>query len=338
MLEDIIQESRTLLESNTVPDEKRVLDLLQRCRRIVDIALSDKHPINLSKRVEVDATSSLLDLENGNTKVARKSPPTDSKGKSFRQRASTSISSILLGLVRDPNIFLSPQVLAQYTEIQCLLKDADYIPEVFSLYATKPAPQARGSKIVYHKTNPHSAKNAIPKELADRALEVALEQKNMPLALEIIDKSFCTPAFKRAKILRKAGLPIAGMIAAPPAAWMAASYIAALQSTMAPTTATWMAFSAIMTYLGVTSSVGLVAIATANDHMERVSWLPGMALRQRWLREEEREAMDKIAQAWGFKDPSMRGEEEGEDWENLRELLGMRGMVLDKTDLMEGME
>ena len=84
--------------------------------------------------------------------------------------------------------------------------------------------------------------------------------------------------------------------------------------------------------------MAVLAITTANDQMERVVWLPGIPLRHRWLREEERAAMDKVAVAWGFKDPWMRGEETGEEWESLREFIGMRGMILDKTDLMEGMQ
>jgi hypothetical protein len=102
--------------------------------------------------------------------------------------------------------------------------------------------------------------------------------------------------------------------------------------------ATWIAFSAIMAYVVFTSTMGVVALTTANDHMNRVVWIPGRPLRQRWLREEERAALDRVAAAWGFKDPLMRGQEEGEDWETLREILGMRGMILDKSDLMEGME
>ena len=336
MLKDVLQQSRAILSAQAVPEQKSLLDLLQRYSSIVDISLSDKHPINAKKAAEDDsATSSLLDLDSG----TKRKPTTPTKpNKTFRQTAATSISSVLDDIVRDPKIFLSPEVLTYYTEIQCRLGNADYIPEVFTLYATKPAPQAKGSEIIYHKTSPNSAKNAIPKDLADKALEVALEQKNMPLALAIVDTSYSRPAFKTDKILRKAGLPMAGLIAAPPAAYAIASYLATLQETMAHGTATWMAFSAIMAYIGFTSCVGLVAIATANDQMERVSWLPGMPLRLRWLREEEREGMDKIAQAWGFKDPAMRGEEEGQDWENLKEILGMRGMVLDRTELMEGME
>jgi hypothetical protein len=82
----------------------------------------------------------------------------------------------------------------------------------------------------------------------------------------------------------------------------------------------------------------MVAITTANDQMERVVWAQGVPLRYRWLREEERAALDKVAVAWGFKEPWKRGEEEGQEWESLREFIGMRGMILDKSELMEGME
>lgn len=107
---------------------------------------------------------------------------------------------------------------------------------------------------------------------------------------------------------------------------------------MDPTTITWVSFSAILAYVTFTASVGLVAITTANDQMQRVVWLPGTPLRNRWLREEERRSLDQIAVAWGFKELEFRGEEQGEEWESLRELLGLRGMILDKSSLMEGME
>ncbi len=79
------------------------------------------------------------------------------------------------------------------------------------------------------------------------------------------------------------------------------------------------------------------AITTTNDHMERVTWAPGIPLRERWLREEERAAVDKVAISWGFKG-GRQGEEQGVEWEGLREWCGLRGMILDKTELMEGME
>ena len=79
-------------------------------------------------------------------------------------------------------------------------------------------------------------------------------------------------------------------------------------------------------------------MTTANDHMERVTWANGTPLRERWLREEERQMYDLVAAAWGFKEGWKRGEEEGEDWMALRELIGMRRMMLDRVELMEGME
>lgn len=81
-----------------------------------------------------------------------------------------------------------------------------------------------------------------------------------------------------------------------------------------------------------------MAITTANDQMERVTWSQGMPLRERWIREEERAAIDKVAQAWGFNETWRRGEEEGDDWEVLREWVAARGMILDAAELMEGME
>ncbi|EEP81017.1 predicted protein [Uncinocarpus reesii 1704] len=337
MLRDVLRDSHAIITGTALPSEETVVELLERCKNIVKIALLDNE--GSTEVADNNATSSLLDLEdeNGN---ANKSPakPKRTLNKNFRQRTTIAISSMLDELVRDPKVFISPNILHGYTVIQSQLKKADHFPEVFSLYASKPAPQASGSTITYHPVNPKSPKNAIPQELADMALDIAIEQQNLPLALAIVDKTFCTPAFRRAKVLRKASLPLMGLVGAPPAAYIAATYASTFQNTMNPTTSTWIAFSAILAYITFTSSVGLVAIATANDQMRRVVWLPGMPLRERWLREEERAAMDKIAVAWGFKDPWMQGEEEGEEWESLREILGMRGMILDKTDLMEGME
>lgn len=56
------------------------------------------------------------------------------------------------------------------------------------------------------------------------------------------------------------------------------------------------------------------------------------------MREDERAMVDRIAIAWGFKDKKKRGEEEGEEWEWLREWAGRRAMILDAAELMEGME
>lgn len=82
----------------------------------------------------------------------------------------------------------------------------------------------------------------------------------------------------------------------------------------------------------------MVALMTSNDQMVRVTWIAGTPLRQRWLREEERAALDRVAQAWGFEEPNKRGFEEGDEWELLREVANRKGMYLDNPKLMEGME
>lgn len=103
-------------------------------------------------------------------------------------------------------------------------------------------------------------------------------------------------------------------------------------------TATNLYFGGILAYVGFTATIGFVAITTANDQMDRITWAVGTPLRERWMREEERMMVDRIAGAWGFQERWRRGEEEGSDWEALREWAGMRGMVLDRTELMDGMQ
>jgi hypothetical protein len=93
----------------------------------------------------------------------------------------------------------------------------------------------------------------------------------------------------------------------------------------------------ISTYVLCTGTLGFVAMTTYNDNFVRVVWRPGMPLLDRYLREDERAAMDRIACAWGFKEEWRRGDEEGEEWEGLKELCLLRGMILDKPDLMPGM-
>ncbi|PGH07971.1 hypothetical protein GX51_01411 [Blastomyces parvus] len=349
MFQEVLKEFNTITASPRVPSDEAVSQFLQRCSELVKITLSNSYKTASTPSREGDnsATSSLLDLdvENGRNGTAsalqtapKKSKKAPSKNPNLQSKIATEISSMLNNFVRDPKIFISPDVLRQYILLQSQLKQADNFPEIFSLYATKPIPNDNGSTITYHKPNPKTVKNAIPQDLANIALDTAIEKKNLPLCLAIIDESFCKQAYYRSKIFRKAGLPLTGLATAPTAAYAAASYISTLQTAMEPSTALWVSFSAILAYIGFTASIGMVAITTANDQMMRVVWIPGMPLRERWLREEERAAMDKVAVAWGFKDPRRIGEEEGEEWESLREFIGMRGMILDKTDLMEGME
>lgn len=335
----IAQEASAIRNSDRVPANETVVNLLQRCQQVAESFVSREHEQNgCPSTDENNAISSLLDLEEktGSAVTARRanyatSPRPD-------QRLGDSVSRITTDLLKDKKVFISPEALASYTSTHSLLQRAEHFPEIFHLYANKPVPEENSSPAKFHKANPKSVNSAVPAEQANIALDIAVAQKNLPLVLAIIDNTFCAPAFHRAKIFKKAGVPIAGLAVAPAACYVVASWASTFQHTMDPNMATGIAFAATLAYVGGTSSMGILAITTANDQMERVVWLPGVPLRQRWLREEERAAMDRVAVAWGFKDPSIRGEEVGEEWESLREFIGMRGMVLDKSELMEGMQ
>jgi hypothetical protein len=327
-LSGIKETCEAIQQSDKAAPEEDVVALLKQCLQIVESFVKVQEP---NEKEKSNATSSLLDLEETAGKI--KMP------KKEERRTVDVISQLATDLVLDDKVFISAEVLELYTKIQVLLKRADYFPQIFSMYANKPIPEANtSSPIQFRQPNPKDIKNAIPSELANSALNVALEQKNLSLALAIIDTTFCAPAFNRAKLFKKAALPVTGLATAPLASYVLATWASNMQNTMDPSMATGIAFTATLAYIGFTSSVGVIAIATSNDQMERVTWAPGMPLRQRWLREEERGALDRVAVAWGFKNPWKRGEEEGEEWESLREFIGMRGMILDRTELMEGME
>jgi hypothetical protein len=248
------------------------------------------------------------------------------------------LSQLAFSIVKHPAIFITPKVLDLYTIIQANLRRAHTFPEVFHMYSHKPLPQENTVPIKYSKQNPNRISNAIPSAVADRALQAAIDAKELFVALELIEYSYTTKAFNRAKFTRKLLLPTTGVVAAPVAAYVVASKLALLQTTMDSEMATNVAFAGILAYTFFTGTIGVVALTTANDQMDRVTWAPGIPLRERWMREEERAALDKVAGAWGFRETWRRGEEEGEDWDALKEWIGNKGMILDRVELMEGME
>lgn len=338
-LKQLEEELTQLRNSTTVSSERSVVQLLQQCQDIAAILVhreqgGKEEPATTSTEKDDSAISSLLDLHENKTDASKHSPPARQPNIPFAD----TISRIANTLLKDEKIFISPKALACYTKIHSLLKKVDDIPEIFQLYANKPVPEANSNPIRYLKPKPKSINNAVPAELADMALDIAIEQRNLPLVLDIIDCSFCAPAFYRAKLFKKASIPLGSLATLPVACYGIASWLSTMQNSMDPSLATGVTFAAVLTYAGVTSSFGVLALTTYNDQMERVVWLLGTPLRLRWLREEERLALDKVAVAWGFKDVNLRGEEEGEEWESLREAIGTRGMILDKTDLLPGME
>lgn len=323
-----------LLASEQVPDNQDVVDVFLQCEATAR-SLSPYWDLRdeSSTSGEGNAISSLLEMEE-----KRGSTTQRHEVEEVLRGLADRVSDIMTQIIKDEKVFISPTALERYVGAQCILNRADHLPEAFHLYANKSIPEEKSSPPKFHKANPKDVNSAVSAELANQAIDVAIKQKNLPLVLAMIDNTFCAPAFHRAKILRKAAVPLAGLAAAPAACFTLASWASTFQNTMDPSTATGIAFAASLAYVAGTSSIGILAITTANDQMKRVTWLPGVPLRHRWLREEERAALDKVACAWGFQDPYMHGEETGEEWDSLREFLGMRGMILDKTELMEGMQ
>ncbi|KAI4155888.1 MAG: hypothetical protein LQ340_000668 [Diploschistes diacapsis] len=250
------------------------------------------------------------------------------------------ISKTIWDLVRDPKVFITPSILKTYVNIQALLSHPETLAEVFSLYASKPipTPSSGPNPIQYVPSNPNNLSTAIPLDVATTALSAAVRSENLPLALDIIDRTVCTTSYKRAKFVKQALIPTTGLALAPVAAYSLATQFSLFQQSMPSANATGLAFAGFLTYAGATATIGIVALTTANDNMDRVTWAGGMPLRERWVREDERAMLDLVAAAWGFKESWKRGEEEGPEWQALKELIGIRGMVLDKVELMEGME
>ncbi|KAI9767200.1 MAG: hypothetical protein M1840_005800 [Geoglossum simile] len=324
----------SLLSFKEIPSEEHVLHVLRPCeglaRELVASPTGSKYGT---------AASALLSLEDDSARPilqAQKAPypPTN--------QAIDALSNYVYLLLLHPPIFISLDILTTYVNIQTILAKPETFPEIFKLYATKPIPKVKPSgpstEIKYTLQNPNKAAFAIPLPLANTALECALSHKSLVTSLAIIDTTVAAPSFRRAKFIRRALPPLTGFSLAPVAAYTLASKLSEYQSSMDPAMATNVAFAGILAYVTFTATLGLVAVTTANDQMDRVTWASGMPLRERWIREEERAAVDKVAQAWGFKETFRRGEEEGVEWEALREWVGLRGMVLDKIELMEGME
>ncbi|KAE9376960.1 hypothetical protein N431DRAFT_436203 [Stipitochalara longipes BDJ] len=329
--EEVRATANALLSSDKIPSEAETNYALGRCGAMAKLLVFEPPTPSLDRKN--GATSALLSLDESSAKKisVNKLPPA-------LQRMADQLSSFAYFIIKHPLVFITPAALEMYVEIQATLGKSQTFPEVFHLYASKPIPRAGTSPIKYTEQNPNKVANAISIPVADRALQTAINSKQLVVAMDIIECAYTTKAFRRAKFIRKGLLPATGVAVAPAAAYTIASQLAILQTTMDSAMATNVAFAGILAYVGFTATIGVVAVTTANDQMDRVTWAPGVPLRERWMREEERAAIDKIAGAWGFRESWRRGEEEGEDWDVLREWIGRKSMMLDRVELMEGME
>ncbi|KIV88840.1 hypothetical protein PV10_08478 [Exophiala mesophila] len=340
VLRSIQRDVANITSSTRVPSESTIsilLDLMFQFSNILVFGIN-KGPSEVETKEGEDLADSVLrDLAEGKSDEKVFIPDREIS-QAFRDKAANTVAELAWTLMRDPKIFITEDLLNIYTRVQCLLGKPEYLPEIFNLYATKKVPIADSSPVRYSEPWSKMPRYAVPLQIAESALEAAILKKNLPLALAVIDTTVATPAFRNKKLLLKASLPIAGVSALPVLAYGAASWMAANQNTMDYEMSKWTAMACAAAYIGTLSTIGFVAITTSNDQMERVVWRPGTSLNSRWIREEEREFFDRLALAWGFQNKSRWGEEQGQDWQVLRDECGCRSMVLDKTDLMEGMQ
>ncbi|KAF4123397.1 hypothetical protein GMORB2_6098 [Geosmithia morbida] len=248
--------------------------------------------------------------------------------------ASSKISQAAYSVISHPNVEMTPDMLELYVHTQAQLGRAETLPAVLEMYAHKAKPVVKdGGVVQYVAQNPDAAAKAVEKDVADLALQTAIDAKNLDAALGITEAAFCTKAFKRQKLIKRGTAPAMTLAAVPfGVLGLGTIYATHWQNTMDLTTATAIGVAGISGYVFVTGSLGIIAKLSHKSQMKRVTWLPGTPLRYRWMREEEREALDKIACAWGFKESWRHGEETGPEWEGLREYMGYRQMLREQSD------
>lgn len=326
-----------LFARDGIPSEQNVLSTLAVCNRAASLPTTTSIGHTSGKPDESDtAASSLLSLDGSVTELTK--PMTTAVLDALRPRDLIDhISQVTFEIISHSSIVITPQVLDAYIDIQARLGRPETLPYVFGLYASKPKPRGNRSPQEYDQQNPNRAAKAVDPETIEKALDIAIEAKNLDAAIGIIESTYATKAFVRQKLLRKALFPMTAAAAAPLAVYVLASNLAQLQSSYDQKTATAVATAGFLAYVGFTGSMGLLAVLTQNDQMKRVTWAPGVTLRERWMREEERAALDKVACSFGFSQTQRYGEEEGAEFQTLRRFILTKGMILDKIELMEGM-
>lgn len=334
--------TKAFLAQQGIPSEKTTRAALRACAQN-DVKLlldAEAQPEMSSNRDGPSDTtvSHLLELDRNGRAGGKATAAAQPQTPTLRlQDVVAKMSEAAYAIVTHPPVVITPRVLEDYVNVQARLGKPETLPHVLSLYASKPQPRSVSGTVRYAKQNPNKMEKAVDTDVADTALDAAIEAKNLAAAIGIIEHTYATEASVRSKVFRKALMPVSFFAAAPVIAYFAASRLSYLQDSMDHSTATGVAFVGILTYVGFTATIGLVAASTANDQMKRVTWAPGTPLRRRFVREDERAAFDKVACSFGFSENHRYGEEEGEEFQALRQYILGKSMVLDAVELMEGM-
>ncbi|KAH8881257.1 hypothetical protein GQ53DRAFT_668204 [Thozetella sp. PMI_491] len=326
--------ARTFLAQQGIPSEDTSFEALRACAQA---DLKRIHDIERHQASSAVTTLPLLELDK-TKKGGRLTSPAQHAGQPellSAQDAVDRISTAAYAIISHPNVVITPKLLKTYVKIQSHFGRPESLPEVLELFAAKPEPRLAGDAIEYAARNPNKAANAVEKEVADAALEAAIEAKNLDAAIGIVEATYATTAHVRSKILKGVLVPGIFITLAPIAAGLLAQQFSLFQDSLDQSLATKIALAGILAYVGFMASLGVVVVATTNDQMKRVTWTPGTPLRDRWMREDERAALDKVACAFGYSEKLRWGEEVGPEWEALREYILRKSMILDSVELME---
>lgn len=328
-LANMVEKSRDrFLSTDGIPAKQLTIAALQSCLKAAE-ALQPQ--VRRAEAQTKASTSRLVALGSERTGVK---PQIEG----ILQDSVNKISYSAYTIISHPNVEMTRDFLELYVVIQATLGRPESLPTVLDMFATKMKPVVKNGEIQYVAQNPNAAMRAIEPEIAEMALQTAVEAKNLDSALGIVEASYSLTAFKRQKMLKHSTAPAIALTTLPFGIFgLASGYAAYWQNTMDVVTATGIGAAGISGYFLVVGSLGMIAKLSNKDQMRRVTWAPGTPLRYRWLREEERAAMDKIACAWGFKEPWRHGEESGPEWEGLKEYMGYRQMILDRVEFMDGM-
>lgn len=357
-LSSIRRDAASVINGTSVPSEAQVNELLERMYSFAELIVfgdeggrrAEKEEADIeatarsSTSQETDTSSALLDDLSEDTNAHTNAQDTvkvsyrSNMSLAFRTKSAETLCEVVYYLMRDPKVNIDQSMINLYTRIQCLLGKPEYLPEIFDLLAYKPAASQSGSTVKYTPRKPWRRSAAIPLELASAALATAINKRDMGLAVAITDTTVSTPAHRLQRFLTKAAPTLSLLTIIPFTAYTAATWASTYQDTFEPEMAKMMALAGSTAYIGTFGTIAYIAKTTWSDHHDRVHWQVGKTLYKRWLEDDERAFLDRIAQAWGFEDRKRRGEEQGEEWEALRDTIGLRGMVLDKTEFLEGMQ
>jgi hypothetical protein len=281
--------------------------------------------------------SQLLELDGTDPKAGEAARPPKTPAQRAAQEAIDKLSDGAYTIVTQPTVVITRKVLEEYVKLQARLGRPESLPQILDLFASKPTPKMVSGAVKYVERNRNNPENAVEAAVADAALDAAIEAKDLDAAIGILEHTYSATAFMRSKLVKKGLLPALIVAGTPPAIYFGATELAQLQHALEPRIATAFAFAGAICYVGFTATIGMVAHFTANDQMKRVTWALGTPLRHRWLYEEERAALDKIACSFGFSEEHRYGEEEGEEFVWLREYILSKSMILDAVGLMPGM-